>query len=104
MNIEFIGAARRVEHGSVLQDAKVDGQPVTCQFIAEVLHECDPDRPFRRSLDRFESHRDRLLDIAARKISAEKAASQLVNIFTSDLFAHLPDFSHVRQESPESYA
>ncbi len=104
MKIEFIGAARHVEHGSVLQDARVDGRPVICQFISEVLHECDPDRPFQRSLDRFESHRDRLLDIAARKISASPTPDHVVNIFTSDIFAHLPDFRHARQERSKSYA
>lgn len=103
MKIEFVGTARRVEHGSVIQEAIVNGRRVICQFISEVLHECDPDRPYYRSLDRFHAHRERLLDIAARKIEQEPASS-LVNIFTSDVFAHLPDFSRPKRELTGSHA
>lgn len=103
MKIEFIGSARRIEHGSVVQEARVDGKSVICQFISEVLHECDPDRPYYRSLDRFQSHRERLLDIAARKIEQEPD-SQIVNIFTNDIFAHLPDFSRPKRELTGSHA
>ena len=98
MNIEFIGSARRAEHGSIVQEARVDGRLVICQFISEVLHECDPDQPYKRSLERFHAHRDRLLNIAARKIMAEAVNKDIVNIFTSDVFAHLPDFSRPRHE------
>ena len=99
MKIEFTQPAQRIEHGSVICEAKVDGQPVLCQFIAEVLHECDPDHPFVRSLDRFNAHRERLLAIAARKIEAESVKSGILNIFTSDIFAHLPDFGRASQKS-----
>ena len=92
MKIEFTQPAQRIEHGSVVCEVIVDGQPVLCQFISEVLHECDPDHPFVRSLDRFNAHRERLLTIAARKIEAEAVRSGILNIFTSDIFAHLPDF------------
>ncbi len=103
MKIDFIGPARRVEHGSVIQEASVDGNVIICQFISEVLHECDPDRPYHRSLDRFEAHRERLLEIAARKISLEPS-NRIVNIFTSDVFAHLPDFSRPARELVGSHA
>ncbi len=103
MKIEFIGTARRAEHGSVIQEASVNGNSVICQFISEVLHECDPDHPYYRSLDRFHAHRERLLAIAARKISLEPS-SRIVNIYTSDVFAHLPDFSRPKRELSRSYA
>ena len=103
MRIEFSGPARRAEHGSILQDARVNGQLVICQFISEVLHECDPDHPYYRSLDRFHAHRERLLAIAARKIEQEPVRP-IVNIFTSDVFAHLPDFSRPAKAVAGSHA
>jgi len=103
MKIEFIGPARRAEHGIILHYAKVDGEQVICQFISEVLHECDPDHPYYRSLDRFHAHRERLLNIAAKKIE-QGIAGPIVNIFTSDVFAHLPDFSRPAREFASSHA
>ena len=85
MNIEFPGPAVPANDGGISFKAVVDGKTVACKFSMEVLQDVEPSLSMSSQETQFESSKQKLLQIAERKIREGKVINGVVNIFTADL-------------------